>query len=278
MTETEPFLVRKILVAVDASPSSLTALRIAVELAARAHAELLGLFVEDVALLRLADAPLASQLLFPSAARAPLSRRSMEAALRAQSQLVRDTMARLAQPTQVTWSFRSVRGRVTEEILTAAREADLLALGTAGWSIGARTRLGSTARQAAASSRAVLLLPVRALPSFSHVMVYFDDTPAARRALSAAAGLAELYNRNLTVLIAAANHKETERRINEVASALRDPAIRVTFRAVDPQYQTGLQHDEGAILVLGGSRAAATVEKLASLLHDANISLLLLDE
>lgn len=280
MTTREPFLVRKILVAVDASPSSLVALRLAVDLAARAQAELLGLFVEDVALLRLADAPLASQV-SPSATRAPITRSSMEAALRAQSQLVRDTMTALAQAAQITWSFRTVRGRVTEEILAAARETDLLALGTAGWSIGARLRLGSTAQQAAISSRPVLLLPVRALPSYSHVMVYFDNKPAARRALLAAAELAEICSRSLTVLIATANPKKAEHMINEATSILQDRPIEVTHRTIDPKDQVGLRNimkaEQGGILVLGGARAARTLETLASFLHEANIPLLLLD-
>ena len=44
--------IRRILVALDASPASLSAMQNAVELAARLGAELIGLFVEDINLLR----------------------------------------------------------------------------------------------------------------------------------------------------------------------------------------------------------------------------------
>ena len=49
--------IQRILVAVDASPPSFAALEAAVELAATLGAELIVLFVEDIALLRLAESP-----------------------------------------------------------------------------------------------------------------------------------------------------------------------------------------------------------------------------
>ena len=57
MTERPVSLVRRILVAVDASHHSIAALEAAVELATRFQAELLGLYVEDINLLRLAQLP-----------------------------------------------------------------------------------------------------------------------------------------------------------------------------------------------------------------------------
>ena len=48
---------RRILVAVDASPHSLAALDAALRLAADLEAEIIGLFVEDINLLRLAGMP-----------------------------------------------------------------------------------------------------------------------------------------------------------------------------------------------------------------------------
>ena len=52
-----PFPIRRILVALDASEASRAAIRSAVDLAARFRAELVGLFVEDVNLLRSAQLP-----------------------------------------------------------------------------------------------------------------------------------------------------------------------------------------------------------------------------
>jgi K+-sensing histidine kinase KdpD len=61
VSQTNPVLtIRRILVALDASPDSLAALKTAADLARRMEAELMGLFVEDIELLRMADSPYAT--------------------------------------------------------------------------------------------------------------------------------------------------------------------------------------------------------------------------
>ena len=52
--ESSPFI-RRILVALDSSPASLSAMEQAIELAAGFEAEVIGLFVEDINLVRLAE-------------------------------------------------------------------------------------------------------------------------------------------------------------------------------------------------------------------------------
>ncbi|MGB7837261.1 MAG: universal stress protein, partial [Terrimicrobiaceae bacterium] len=61
--------IRRILVALDASAHSRAALEAACELALGLDAELSGLFVEDINLLRLAQLPFASEISYPSALR-----------------------------------------------------------------------------------------------------------------------------------------------------------------------------------------------------------------
>jgi nucleotide-binding universal stress UspA family protein len=60
---------RRILVALDASVNSLAAIEQAATLAANLEAEQLGLFVEDINLLRIATLPFARQICFPSGAK-----------------------------------------------------------------------------------------------------------------------------------------------------------------------------------------------------------------
>ena len=102
--------IRRILVALDASPHSLPLLQVAAELASRMEAELLGLFVEDIELLRLADSPYACEILYPSATQTPLSRATMELKLRTLSEIARKALAAAASRAQVQWSFRTVCG------------------------------------------------------------------------------------------------------------------------------------------------------------------------
>jgi nucleotide-binding universal stress UspA family protein len=122
------FSIRRILVPVDASPGSLATLVRAVDLAGKLEAELLGLFVEDIELLRLADSPYARELVYFSAAEIPLSRENMETKLKAQSVQARKALEVAGAHAQVRWTFRTVRGDVLTEILAAANQVDLLQL------------------------------------------------------------------------------------------------------------------------------------------------------
>ena len=72
----------RIVVALDASPHSLAALRAAAQLAATIQAELYGLFVEDSDLLRLCDLPFCQEIGSFSATVRRLDSRSVERTLR----------------------------------------------------------------------------------------------------------------------------------------------------------------------------------------------------
>lgn len=74
------------------------------EVAGRLEAELLGLFVEEIELLRLADSPYARELLYPSAAEAPISRETMESKLKVQSERARKALEAAGNQAQVRWS------------------------------------------------------------------------------------------------------------------------------------------------------------------------------
>ena len=275
MNETSPLVIQRILVAFDASPSSLAALRTAAELAAQLEAELLGLFVEDADLLRFSDAPYAREILFPSATEVPLTRASMELSLRAQSQRVRETVAAVARAANVAWRFRTVRGRVTEEVMAAAGDADLLAIGRSGWSLGSRDRIGSTAQELMAGSAPVLLLPERASLSQFHLVVYFDATAAARKVLLAAADLAGACKLGLTVLLAAPDLKV------EVESILHRRVVETRYRQIDPRDEMNLrramQQESGGILMLGRHQGLDRLKALESVVRHNDVPVLLLD-
>ena len=133
-TRNHEFAVHHVLVALDASTHSLAALRVAAELAAEAKAELVGLFVEDIRLLRLAKSPRAREVLYPASQTRPLNSATMEERFQAQAEQARRAMASQASHAQLRWSFRVVRGEVTAEVLAAASDADVLVMGKTGWS------------------------------------------------------------------------------------------------------------------------------------------------
>src|SRR5690554_4657703 len=77
--------IQRILVALDASSSSQVALQTAVNLAVALEAELEGIFVEDINLLRLAELPFVHEVRTLSAVAQQMSRQQIEAELQAQA-------------------------------------------------------------------------------------------------------------------------------------------------------------------------------------------------
>jgi nucleotide-binding universal stress UspA family protein len=272
--------IRRILVALDASAQSLAAVDAAVELAARLEAELLGLFVEDVELLRLAESPYARELLYFSAKEAPLSRATMEARLRAQSEQARKALGTAAERSQVPWTFRIVRGRVTQEILAAAAEADLLAMGRIGWSFGPLARLGSSALGVVTSAIPVLLVSEEGLPPDVKLVVYYDGSTAAQRSLLAAVQLGKPEKNIITVLLSAPDRDRALKMRDEVNALLEGKEIEVRYREIDPGDEMSLfralKAEQPGSLVLGGRELLKKLQSIGALQREIEAPLLLL--
>jgi len=226
----DEWTIRRILVALDTSRHSLAALEAAAELAVSLEAELQGLFVEDVNLLRLAGLPVAREVLYPFVTAARLDRARMERELRAQAAQARRALVAACERRHVKWSFRVVRGEVTPEVLAAALEADLLSLGKASRPLVRRVRLGSTARAAAAQATHSVLLLQRDVGIEPPVVVTYDGSPTARQALMMATRLAQKEGGYLTVLILASTPDAAQRLRAQAADFLRGQRLVVRYR------------------------------------------------
>jgi nucleotide-binding universal stress UspA family protein len=268
---------RRILVALDASHHSLAALEAAAELAASLEAELQGLFVEDVNLLRVAGSPVAREVLYPFVTVTRLDRARMERELRAQAAQSRRALATACERRQVKWSFRVVRGEVAPEVLEAALEADLLSLGKASRPLTRRVRLGSTAQAAAARApRSVLLLQRHAGIS-PPVVVAYDGSPIGQQALAMAAHLAQRKGGYLTILILANTPNAVRRLQAQVSDWLHGRALVVRYRRLAGAGVTTLTHEvqaeESGVLVL--SSTALDPDALQTLLDEVDCPVLL---
>lgn len=183
-------MIRRILVALDASPDSLAAAEAAAEMAALLEAELEGLFVEDSELLRLVSSPLARELdLFTSSSRGAETE-AVEGQLRVHARKAREGFARAAERAGIRWSFRVARGPVASEILAAAADADLVSLGRIGWTVRHRRHLGTTARTLISGRRGRVLLLERKVAVQPPIVALYDGSDAGRDALDLAVHLA----------------------------------------------------------------------------------------
>jgi len=260
--------ITRILVAVDASPPSLDALEAATELAANLQAELVGLFIEDINLLRLAETPFAREVGFFSGSIREFDSQQMQRQLHSQANRVRRRLSQLAERSQIRWSFRVARGVINTEILSAASNADLVIMGRTGWST--RQRLGSTAQAMAsqASSHTLIHAPrTSAKPAF---LVVYDGSEIAQRALTTAVHLIQGQKGFLSVALVAADHEQARSLQIDVALWLRSRDLQARYRwlfEIDEENIKQLMQTEGeCMLILPGSML--TGESLVNLLRE----------
>ena len=232
--------VRRILVAIDASPPSLSALEVAAELAATLDAELLGLYVEDINLLRLAELPLAGEVTIYTSTPRRFSRPEIEHELRTQARMARRALAHVAELSQLRWSFHVEQGVIEARLLSAAQQSDIILLGKGGWT--KRRRLGTTARIVVERAPRPIMVVQEGSRIGQPVGLIYDGSQAAQRALWAAADLLRKRGDFLTVVIVAANSEQARDLQSDVSGWVRERNIHVHFRWLTRANVNGLLH------------------------------------
>lgn len=246
--------VRRILVALDASAPSHAALEEAAALAAGLQAELTGIFVLDTELLRLSALPVAYETGLTSARRRALDPESMERALQAQAQKARAALEATARRHRLQSTFRLSRGNVVSELIEAASQADLMAIGLIGHMASTGKRLGSATLGVRARSHCSLLLLAPGHRLAGSVVVVFEDSADSGRALDIAREVAERRESDLVVLVCG-DEAEREGLKNSVGERLEGASTSVT---VDEIAAGGFEtlgalfkRYQGGLLVLG---------------------------
>ncbi len=242
MAEAAPFALRRILVAIDASAPSFSALEAAADLAAQIEAELLGLFVEDVNLLRAAGHSFVHQVSLPSGAGQPLETQALETQLRGLAAQARRALEGAAERRQLKTCFRVVRGSVSAEVVAASLEADLVILGWSGRSLHRQKRVGGTAAAVAESGPCSVLLLSPGADLARPVVALCDHSSRAERAVFAAARVAAAGGQSLAILVFAPDA--------EAASAVEAQARRWVRGS-------GIEADFARPIVADPGRAAA---------------------
>ena len=197
------FTIRRIIVAADASEHGRAALEAAAMLGERLHAEVEGVFVEDIDLVHLAELPVGREFHLISGQARAFDRELLEIQFGAEAAEARRALRTLTDRAQVRSTFRVVRGRVDAEVIAAASEGDLLVLGTFSRSIGIPRRPGSTAVAAAERAPRSVLLLRRGAKIAGRPIAVHDGSDGADVALEAAVRLATSAREALTVLLVA---------------------------------------------------------------------------
>lgn len=238
MTTASKHLHIRITVMLSSSDADRAALEMLSLLTAETPAEILGLYMEDIELLSVADLPVAREYCRLTHVERQLNSGDLQRQLRIQARSAQQALAAIAERSGISWSFQTVRGSLASLLQNAAQEMDVMLLGTA-------RRLLPLARHSAAAS------PPRT--SSQPVSVVFDGSESAQRALTLALRIARASGQSIIVFLIAAK-REDFARLREQTSALAAPVALRFHELVNPdlgEILAAVRLERTGTLVLG---------------------------
>lgn len=259
--------VGKVLLALDISPRSRSALEAAAALAGELDAELAGLFVEDVNLLRLSELPFTREIGSFSSVSRPIGLEQVEQALRREADEVQRLLAETAVRLRLRWSFHVARGQIAAELFAQAGEFDLVVLGK-------RARLGL--RPFGEEMAGV----GRRLKDSSPVLAVFDGSASAHQVLELALRLAEARGAELRLLVPAATDEAFSRCVAEAKGVLARAGINAPacrrIATAGIELLAAVAREEGCgVLLLSGDGRLRCAEGFATMLNEIDCPVVL---
>lgn len=240
----------RVLVLLDGSRMSYAALEEAARIAAATDADVIGLFVEELNLLRSAGFGFAREVGSASGVSRPFNQGDLEQRIQRLAGQARQALAEAVGRYGGRHTLSISRGSVVEEVLALAGPQDLLVLGRVGWSSAPGGRLGSTARGLLRRSPGrVLLWCERPVSPGGRVVVFLNDHDEANhRAIMAAAEAARHSRRPVTVL-SGSDASMSPERLEQIRQGLgvAGPEVRVRLLpSADPVTIAQILRQEGA--------------------------------
>src|SRR5690625_3793018 len=244
-------LVREILVAVDSSSHSRAALRAAVTLAKVMEADIRGLFVHEEHWSRISQLSSLKTINELTGESQVLEEGALEQQIGTLKRRLQRQLKQISQKNKITHSWQTARGKVSEQILEASKEADLITIGLRGRSFPLKHKLGSTARAIIDKADKPILILKQGLNLDQTITAVYDGSEASRKVLALALSLAEKNGSRLSVLAIkqspeAENQrsKSLERLVDNApipvtVTMLEQPDVRRFLHAVNSQ-QSGL--------------------------------------
>ena len=166
---------RKIVVAVDASSHSRSALRTAVNFARRFNAHMSALFVEDENILRAATHGHLSEVNSITGQVTNIPARALDKHIKRTSTKLRRLIELIGDRADIDFSYRSIRGDVAQTLKKVSDETDvdLVTIGRMSQTYGDRGKLGTAAKHLLEhAEKPVMLLHRNVRPGSGIVLVY----------------------------------------------------------------------------------------------------------
>ncbi len=278
-TATPPTSFRRILVALDSSTASDTTLETAAGIAAATASELIGLFVEDLDLLRLAEMPFAREVQLAKAMSRALEPAQLLLDLRAQAAVARAAMAKQATLHRVSWSFQVTQGRSEDAILLAAGAGDIIALARGFGPLARFGRFSHQVRLIAARAPVPVLLAGKTSPERQGTTILpYDASEIVGRSLRLAAELALARGEPLEIMLlgaAALAMEDLGERLRRETGRQEVPELRIwTPRDRSAALRRLCEADRG-LLVLPASSPNFEAAQIERILDQARVPIIL---
>lgn len=222
----------RVLVLLDGSQRSLEVLEAAAEMAQLRGSDVLGLFVEEINLLRSAGYGWSREIGGSSGQARPLTQAQLESRMLALAEQARQALEKAMAARGVTQRFLSYRGHVPREVRNIAGPQDLLILGRSGWNRALGLRLGSTALAMLEDAPGDVMIWTCPRPERAGTIAVLASAngDADRRAIDIAATIARQKQYSLLVLIPT----EAEEPAPEDLHGLQPEGVATRTRAVFP--------------------------------------------
>ncbi len=215
-------MIKRILVPTDGSKNAMQGVRYAVQLGARYDAAVCGLYVVDVKLL---EGPFLRDL-SASLGTAPYVnyQGNINLILEERGKAALEALSDLCAESKVDVECTMATGVVHHSILENSELCDLVVMGRGGehseWLDGL---LGSTTEAVARRSSIPVLITESDNPGDGEFLVAYDGSSLSKKALRAAADLAEEWNRTLQLLVV--GDASMEKALTEAKDYLADHAV-----------------------------------------------------
>jgi|GEM_PF-1238175 len=236
---------KSILVAIDESKASLAALDLACELAKVSKAEIKGLYIEDIARLlewqptELIGSAIGASTVLPHS-RPTEEQMQVEKEFEKERNNLKELFETTCKKNNITGIFKSIRGLIEESIIKASKTVDLVVIGKRGRSYKKDSREPGEIAQDLIRHvvKPLFIVPEESQPKAritgksltNKILLAYDGSEAAQRALSTAAQIATILNAEILVVSIANDIEIAQTPLDEANEFLKPYNLKVSTK------------------------------------------------
>jgi nucleotide-binding universal stress UspA family protein len=222
--------IKRILVSLDSSRHSFSALKAAVELARHYDAKLKGVFIQDTALIKLAETEFFYEVGEYTAISRRISVEGITHGMAVQSRWIANAFQKLTVQTGIDGDFLVLHGDVDEIIERESKKFDLLVIGKSGTHPMKKSRLGSTAKAIIQRGGKSILLVEEDTNIGYPIFVLFEDSPLGWISLQTASDLLSS-GEKMTILIEEVDPEELANQKQKIRTWAKEEKVNISFQS-----------------------------------------------